>query len=445
MSSTQAAPLHAGYRHLRKPGALPLVGDGLAALRDRLGLFEECVDTDADIVEMDFGVRTVFVPVNPDLVRELMAGDNDTLVREGNLETSAITAFLGEGVLTTDGEAWLAWKRLNAPAFSRSTVERAVTFAHESIDRSYAGWLPTGGARRRLFDDFVALATTATTTAFLSERPDEEEQQALTDALLTGPELIYDMARLRAPWLMRVPLPRTRRIARTVAAVERLIARSVARRKAEGGDAQADLLDVVLQHRHATTDQPLTPSEVRDQLFTAILAAPENIATSLSWAAFALQAHPDVLATLRRSLADGDKEYLRAVIDETLRRYAATPMIDRTAARDFEVGGVRISRGSLVVVPILTLHSHPAYWESPAAFRPERFLDGPAPRAYFPFGHGPRKCLGERLGRAVLEAALERFVVGFDWSRRRLAEPGYQALINLRPADGMGMWVERRG
>jgi cytochrome P450 len=151
-----------------------------------------------------------------------------------------------------------------------------------------------------------------------------------------------------------------------------------------------------------------------------------------------------VLARLRSSLERGEVELLRAVIDETMRRYAATPMIDRAAAWDVELGGVRIPRGSLVVVPILALHNHPRWFEEPAAFRPERYLDASPPRAFLPFSHGPRKCIGERLARVVVEAALARLVRDFDWGRPGGAAPGHTALINLRPRDHMRMWVERR-
>lgn len=260
-----------------------------------------------------------------------------------------------------------------------------------------------------------------------------------------GPELIFSMARNRAPWLRHLPTPDNRRIYRAVAAVEALIRRNVERRRTRGSEDCADLLDMVLQYRHPRTGARLSSAEVRDQLFTAIIAAPENIATTLSWTAYTLQAQPALLRELRRALERGDDKYLGAVIDESMRRHAATPMIDRIAAHDVRLGGIAVPRQSLIVVPILALHNHPRYWDSPEAFRPERWLGRPAPRAFFPFGHGPRKCIGERLARAVIEAALRRFVMQFDWSRPTPAEPGVAPLVNLRPRDRMRMSISRWG
>lgn len=434
----------ASYTVCRKPAALPFFGDLLRGRENHVALFEDCMRLEADIVEVNLCTRSGFVLVHPEAVREALVLDNDWLVRRNNLETAAIEAFLGRGVLTTDGDTWLAFKRLNAPAFARTAIEGMQRLVEDSVDRSFAEWLPNGSAQRPLFHDFMALAATATTTGFLSLRPDKAEQNELCDALLEGPEVIIDMIRYRSPWILRLPLPRMKRMRRIMAAIDRLIEKNAARRKPPGNRDEADLLDLVLQYRHPQTDALLGPAEVRDQMFSAIIAAPENIATTLSWATFALQSAPAVLDKLRDSLARGETKYLRAVIDETMRRFASTPIVDRTAARDGVLGRVNIPRGSLVVVPILGLHNHPRYWESPEQFRPERFLDTPVPRAYFPFGHGPRKCIGERLGRTVLEMALRKFVTLFDWSRPTPVEPGVTPLVNLRPRDGMQMRLERR-
>lgn len=442
VSAKSEAPA-AHYSFARKPGELPLLGDLLRGRRDHLALIESCVELDADIVEIDLCVRRGYVLLHPEAVRQALVTDNDALVRRNNLETSAIRSFLGRGVLTADGDTWLFHRRLNAPAFTRAAMTDLVPRLEDSIARSFAAWTPGGGEERCLFDDFLRLAVTATTTAFLSARPDDQEQDALLQALLDGPELVIDMVRYRAPWLLELPLPRMRRIRKTMTAVERLIDKNVERRRA-GTSSGSDLLDLVVSFRHPHTGAPLRADEIRDQLFTAIIAAPENIATSLSWACYALAQNPGVLATLRDSLSSGDRTYLRAVADETLRRYAATPIVDRTVERELRIGTVDLPRGSLLLVPIRALHNHPRYWAAPAEFRPERFLASETHRAYFPFGYGPRRCLGERLGRAVFESALRQLVASFEWSRPTNAAPGYLPLVNLRPRDRMRMRIERR-
>lgn len=315
----------------RRRGGLPLLGDLLRMRGDHLGLLAECAATGADIVEVDLASRSAFVLCNPSVAREVLIEDNDAFVRAGNLETASIRAFLGRGVLTSDGDAWLAYKRMNAPAFARGAVEGMQALVDDSIERSLATWATRGG-ERPLFDDFLRLAVTATTAGFLSVRPAEDEQDALAAAMLSGPELLFAMARNRAPWLRHLPLPAPRRVRRAIVAVEALLRRNVERRRAAGPADRADLLDLVLQYRHPRTGAPLPDAEVRDQLMTAVIAAPENIATTLSWAAYELAMNADVLARLRASLARGEREWLRAVVDETMRRHAATPMIDRTAA-----------------------------------------------------------------------------------------------------------------
>lgn len=421
-----------------------LLREVIRARQDHLAFLDDCARVDADIVQTTILTHRLFVILEPDAVREVMVADNDKFVRRGNLETAAISAYLGRGMLTTDGEAWLRWKRMNAPAFTRAAVERAQRIVEDSVERSLAAW-PRERALRPLFDDFLRLAVTATTAAFLSSRPDEAEQELLTFTMIGGPEMIFAMACARTTLLARLPFAFPGRVRAATGAIDRLLRRSVERREAEGPGADADLLDVLLQHRRPDTGAFLSDAELRDQLVTAVIAAPENIATTLSWACYALARNPPALARLRDSLARGEGAYLEAVVEETLRRYAATPMVDRVAAEDVTIGGVRIAKGSLVVIPIATLHNHPRFWTDPRAFRPERFLDGPRPDAYFPFGYGPRRCIGERLARLVIDAALRRFVLAFEPTRPSDVEPGFAPLINLRPADRMKMWIERRG
>jgi cytochrome P450 len=198
--------------HRLRP-SLPLLGDLLRMRARHLEVLDECRDTGADVVELHLGDRRGFVLLHPDAVRAMLVDDSDAFLREGNLETATIRAYLGRGVLTTDGPSWLAWKRMNAPAFARGTVEALQPLVDDSIARSLAAW-PLPGSERPLFDELLRLAVTATSTGFLSVRPDESEQDALAAAMLAGPELVFRMARNRATWLRHLPLPQPARVRR---------------------------------------------------------------------------------------------------------------------------------------------------------------------------------------------------------------------------------------
>jgi cytochrome P450 len=237
---------------------------------------------------------------------------------------------------------------------------------------------------------------------------------------------------LRLP--LDYPTPRNRRFRRVSAEMYAIVDRILARRAGviDGSGAGDDMLSRLRAARDPETGQPLSAQEIRDQVLVFLLAGHETTAGALTFTLHLLGRHPEI----QERVATGDPDLVRATVLEGMRLYPPAHTTERRASVDTEIAGHRIVRGTPVLVSPWVTHRHPGFWPDPERFDPERFLgEHDRPRyAYFPFGGGPRSCIGEHF--AMLEATvllgtlLARYRVESLDARMRL-EP----LITLRPAE----------
>ncbi|HVY96212.1 MAG TPA: cytochrome P450 [Solirubrobacterales bacterium] len=206
-----------------------------------------------------------------------------------------------------------------------------------------------------------------------------------------------------------------------------------------------DILSMLMQARFED-GEAMSDTELRDQLMTLLLAGHETTATALAWTFDALLRNPAALARLRESLADGEEDYLRATITESLRLRPVIPVAGRTLAAEIEVGGLKLPPGTNVTPAIWLTHTRPDLYPEPFAFRPERFLgEGPETYGWIPFGGGIRRCIGATFAefemRVVLREVLSRCEL-------RSAARGPEAVgrrnITLSPQRGTPVVVHAR-
>jgi cytochrome P450 len=196
-------------------------------------------------------------------------------------------------------------------------------------------------------------------------------------------------------------------------AVDELLYAEIAERRAAGSlEERDDILSVLMQARFED-GEAMADSDLRDQLMTLLLAGHETTATALAWTFDLLLRHPRELGRLRDSLEEGEDEYMRATISESLRLRPVVPLAGRRLAKDLVVDGLTLPAGTDVTPAIWLAHTRADVYPEPFAFRPERFLeDGPDTYAWVPFGGGVRRCLGAAFAefemRIVLREVLTR-------------------------------------
>jgi len=281
----------------------------------------------------------------------------------------------------------------------------------------------------------------------------EEIGAALTDAL----GLFRRISNPLGPLLDRLPVPGTLRFKRARERLDATIYRMVEARRRSGED-RGDLLSMLLAARDEEGDGGgMTDLQLRDELLTLFLAGHETTANALAWSWHLLGRNPEAeralhaeVDALGRAPTAADLPRLgwtRGVLAESMRLFPPAWAIGREPLEDFALEGLRIRRGSIVMLSPWIIHHDPRWWPDAAAFRPERWTpeaEAAQPRfAYFPFSGGPRKCIGE--GFAWTEGILVLATLAQRWRLGPLpgVEPRPEPLITLRPR-GLSMRVVAR-
>ncbi len=397
----------------------------------------------------------LFVARHPDHLR-------DVLVTQASKFTKTHSAFrqlatvLGDGLLTSDGEAWRRQRRLVQPAFSRQRLEGYAAAIADEARRAVEGW--RDGETRDLSRDMMELTLRVVSRTLFGhdvsrDVGDVAEAMRAFQDVLSRPDLLPAWA----------PSPWRARSARASATLDRIIYGMIDRRR--GGEAPPGAEDL-LQMLVTAVDQEgdgggLSRRELRDQLVTLFLAGHETTSHALTWTLYLLSQNPAAERALQAELdaalggrapgaADLDGlPWTEQVLKESMRLYPPVYMVARQAAEDAVVGGYRVPRGSEVVLWIYHTHRDPRWFPDHAAFRPERFAadeEAKLPRlAWLPFGAGPRACIGRSF--AMMEAKLILAAVARRW-RLELA-PGHPVevlpRVTLVPRHGMKMVVRARG
>lgn len=400
-------------------GAWPLVGhlphmqrDPLATLlaASRLG----------DVARLDLGPRgAAYLVSHPEGVKHVLL-DNRANYTKQTRGFAALRAFLGQGLLTSEGELWRRQRRIAQPAFHHARLSRfAETMTRAAVELA--------GDWQRLAQPFdVAEQMMRLTLRIVGEclfsvdpRDEASELGAQIEVLLE-----QFINRIMAPVVLPASwsFARGSRVRRAIRTMHEMVDGMIAERRERGpGAGHGDLLDMLMTAEDAATGERMSAQQLRDEVLTLLVAGHETTAAALSWTWVLLARHPEVDGRLAAELAAlgldvpalGDLERLPLtgqVIQEALRLYPPAWIFARCAVADDEIRGVRIPAGRLVIVSPWVIHRRPDLFPEPERFAPERFAPEAMPAgghskfAYIPFGAGPRICIGN--GFALMEARL---------------------------------------
>lgn len=425
------------------------LGHLLRLRTDQLAFYHDMQARHGDAVRLRLGPWRNWLLFHPHAVEAVLATRATSFVRFEPV-MRVLAQWNGESLLVSEGERWHARRRKVLPAFA---TRRLPGYAERIVERTLAlrdGWETAGAPVIDTDREMVALTLEIAADTLFGEALGARAQAigravaVLSDVAFresTSPLLLPD-------W---VPLPGKARKHRAIAAMDALVRGIVATRMAEPAADRGDLLSMLIE---AETDAVA----VRDEVMTLLIAGHETGGALISWACDLLARHPDELATVQAELdhaLDGrlpgaaDLErlpVLRAVVAEALRLYPpAYGLFPRRALEDVTMGDVTVRKGDLVqLIPFITQRD-PRWFEAPGDFRPARFLAAPPwPRyAYFPFGAGPRVCIGQAFG--LLEASLVLATLLQRLSPEPVAVQAVpEAKFSLRPKGGLPQRWRRR-
>ncbi len=438
------------------PPAHPVLGHGPAFNRDQLGYLSFLAREYGDLVPLRFTPFHGLFINHPALVEELLVTRNRSFVK--SLVFRRAGSVLGNGLVLSEGDFWRRQRRLMQPAFHRERIQGYGQTMVDFTDRLLTSW--HDGEVRDVQSEMMRLTLEiAAKTLFGAEVSSEATDVGA--AFTTALECLQ--ARISGLQLLLpdgVPTPTMLRLRRAVRRLDALVYRIIAERRRSGED-RGDLLSLLVQARDADDGTGMTDQQLRDEVLTLVFGGHETTALTLTWAWYLLATHPEAEERLHIELARelGDRgtsatdvarlPFTSAVITETLRLYPPLWAFSREATEHTAIGGYPVRKGTIVIVSPWTMHRHPQYYVEPEAFAPERWLDGLAQRllrfAYFPFGGGPRQCIGNSFAlqeaALVLAAIAQRFQLDLEAGQTIRPVP----TGTLRPERGVRMRLRARG
>jgi cytochrome P450 len=419
--------------------------------RDPLAFLTRTARDYGDVARFRMGPVELFLVNRPAWIRDLFVTHAAVFHKGRGLERAK--RLLGEGLLTSEDPVHLRQRRMMQPAFHRERIAGYGAAMVEVAERIAGDW--TAGGTRDVAREMTRL-TLAIVGRTLFDADVEAEADEIGAAMTSALELFGRSVAL--PYfeiLDRLPLPSNRRFRRAKARIDATIARLIAeRRGAPGG--RTDLLSLLLSARDMEGDGGgMTDAQVRDEAITIFLAGHETTANALAWTWHLLSQNPDAESRLHAELdsvlggrtpavADLPRlRYTEMVLAESMRLYPPAWIVGRRAMEPYAIGGYDVPKRSIVVACQWVTHRDPRFFPDPERFDPERWTpeakEARPKFSYFPFGGGPRVCIGE--GFAWMEGVLVLAAIARKW-RLRPAEDREVVpapSITLRPKGGIKM------
>jgi cytochrome P450 len=438
------------------PKTLHPLGHLRAIRTDLLGFLSSVVHIYGDVAYFRAGGRGIALLSHPDHIRDVLLTRDTNFVK--GLPLNVARRLVGEGLLTSEGDFHARQSRAVQPAFRPQRVRGYGPAMTTAAEQWASRW--DDGATLDVHGELTRLTTTiAAKTLFgvdLDDRTAAGIDQALEDALQLFPWVGVPFLDL----ILKLPLPKVRRFNRAKAHLDATIQGLIKARRRDGSNHD-DLLAILLTAQDEGFEgEHMTDVQVRDEALTLFLTSFDTVSLALTWTLYALSQNPDAEERLRSDIASvlggrtpsvddlGNLPLARMVLSEAIRMYPPIYAIAREAKQAFPVGDYTIPAGTLLLMSPYILQRDSRFFARPEEFDPWRWSserdERPPTFAYFPFGGGSRRCLGQ--GYAWQEGTLLLVTLLQRW-RFQLVEGhkvAIRPLINLRPAGGMPMILRRR-
>jgi cytochrome P450 len=418
---------------------------------DPLG-FWDLLAEHGDVVRYDAAGWTFTGLLHPDHVERVLVAEPDTFERY--LFADRRVDFAPEGLLYSDGEQWRKQRTLMQPAFTMDRIKSYATTMREHTEWMASEW--SDGQEVALNDEFSNLTLRILSKALFDVDVDpESEDEAITHGarMINRRSDARNLSSFLPGW---VPTPGNVRYRRAMADYRERVDELIDERRATDPEGD-DLLSILLG---AGDGDGLSEQELRDNLITFMFAGHETTSLGLTYTCLLLAQHDDVAVTLQDELAavlDGESpgfeavphlEYTEKVIKETMRMYPPAYIMFRRATDDAVLGGYKIPEGTVLTLPQFRIHHDERFYDDPETFDPDRWTDAMEAElpeyAYFPFGGGPRHCIGMRFAMLELQLVVATLAQRFDLDLLSDPDPEFTPGATLQPENDVRVRVTKR-
>ena len=439
---------------LEGPEGNSIVGNLAELGEDPLAFLMKCDRNYGDIVPLRLGLTPACFVTDPALITQVLR-EREAFIKSRGFR--ALHTLLGDGLLTNEGESWFRQRRLAQPAFLRSRINNYGTIMVDYSEQMLADWKP--GESRDIHTDMMRLTLNIVMKAIFNQDVSTNEAGTVAHALDVAMDWFDSKRRQNFLIWEWFPRPENLRYRDAVKGLDETIYEIIRDRRTSGEDP-GDLLSMLMSARDEDDGTGMSDKQLRDEISTLMLAGHETTANALSWTWMLLSQNPEAASKLHKELNEvlegrsptiedlPQLPYADAVIKESMRLYPPVSLIGREAVEDVKIGEYMIPKGCVVMLSQWVLHHSPKYFDKPESFKPERWLgdlEKELPRGvYFPFGDGPRVCIGK--GFALMEAVLVLATVAQKYELTLVPEHKIvpQPSITLRPEHGIQVTLKSR-
>jgi cytochrome P450 len=423
--------------------------------RNPLAFFENLARTYGDLSYVRMAGEHLFLVNDPRHIRDIFVTEQHKFMKGRGLDRAK--RLLGEGLLTSEGAVHVRQRRLMQPAFHRDRIASYAAVMTEYAERARNSWNDGGVIDASQEMNRLTLAIVGKT---LFDADVESRARDVGMALSAVMESFWLLMLPFVEVLERLPIPALRRSRAARARLDAIIYQMIAERRRAPSD-RGDLLSMLLMAQDdEQAGRGMTDEQVRDEAMTIFLAGHETTANALAWTFYLLSESPEaerrlhgeldrVLGGRLPTIADIPAlGYVEQVITEAMRLYPPAWIVGRRALQDFAIGDYVIPARSIIVVSPYLVHRDRRHYADPERFVPERwtpeFKAALPPFAYFPFGGGARRCIGESF--AWMELVLVASAIAQRWQLRLVPDHPVvpQPVVTLRMKHGLKMTAHRR-
>lgn len=386
-----------------------------------------------------WGRGKIIITEDPDFIQYILR-DNHINYQKSELSTKTAARLFGNGLLFSNGQYWLKQRRLIQPGFHHDKIQGLYGIVISAARKMISGIPP--GESIDIYSHMLRLSFFVLIHSLfdinLSAQTINDLSRGFTDL---QDFLLKDVNEpFRRPFYFFNGADR--RVLRRSKKIRNILKEIIESRKEENR-SHNDLLDMLLNTRYEDTGQGMTEDQLIDEIHVLLFAGHETTANTLSWLLYLLANHPEVMKKLKATiqniniLESPKNEYINAVISEAMRLYPAAWMTERVSLKDDAFNGFSFPGGTIIVPFFYGLHRNKKYWDNESAFDPGRFIfSDPAKfkkiKNFFPFGAGPRLCIGNNFAIAEMAFILHEFLSRFEVFPTD-SVPGMWPLITLRP------------
>ncbi len=423
--------------------------------KDTLGFLNQLSKEYGDISFFKMGKQDMIFVNNPDLIKEIFITNSSKFIKGRALELAKVV--LGEGLLTSEKEFHTRQRRIIQPSFNHKRINYYGTIMADYAEKYRDKW--KDGEIIDIDKEMMNL-TLDIVCKTLFDTDMESDTRLIQENLTVALEMFMEITNPFRAILSKLPIPKTLRFEKARKYLDETIMGIIQERRKSEHDRQ-DLLSILMKLHDEEGDKTgMTDRQIRDEVMTLFIAGHETTSNLLTWTFYLLSQNPEIEEKFYQELEQvlgkrlptpediPNLPYTKKVLTESMRIYPPAWIVGRRNIEEYEIKGFKVKPMTVFLVSQYIMHHNPKYFPQPEVFNPDRWTEefkGELPRfAYFPFGGGPRLCIGENF--AWTEGTLLLSIIAQKWKMKWIPDHPVELslLITLRPKNGMKMVLEKR-